>query len=221
MLTYFSAMQKAIGHNNAPHPELEAELQEETAKIELKVAQGTVTKSEADHLHSLEARAHGRTEKGGITAMAQSIVAKRERQLSLSGGTSRGGRSRTNSRSSTLTSNKQSSDDQDASSSDNEVIVGSDVIPGISAGDKVDAQAGKPGAQAHAEKAIFVSTPRPLAHRKRNESLSDRSNVSPRASEADYERRKEQSQNASGAKGSLAAEAMANTHMRENSQPLN
>lgn len=78
-------MQKVIGHTNAPHPEVEAELQEEIAKVEPKIAQGTVTKAEADHLHSLEVRAHGHTEKGGITATAQSIVAKRERQLSLSG----------------------------------------------------------------------------------------------------------------------------------------
>ena len=58
-------LQKAVGHTNAPHPEVEAELQEEIAKIEHKIAQGTVTKTEADRLHSLEARAHGHTEKGG------------------------------------------------------------------------------------------------------------------------------------------------------------
>ncbi|KAF2187035.1 hypothetical protein K469DRAFT_570863, partial [Zopfia rhizophila CBS 207.26] len=73
-----SKMQKAIGHTNGPHPELEAELQHEYAKIEPKVEQGTVTKAEADRLHSLEARAHGHTEKGGLTAHAQSVVAKRE-----------------------------------------------------------------------------------------------------------------------------------------------
>ncbi|KAI5376149.1 hypothetical protein J4E82_005144 [Alternaria postmessia] len=77
-------LQKAVGHTNAPHPEVEAELQEEIAKIEHKIAQGTVNKTEADRLHSLEARAHGHTEKGGIAAAAQSVVAKRERQLSLS-----------------------------------------------------------------------------------------------------------------------------------------
>lgn len=81
-----SKMQKAVGNANAPHPELEAELQQEYAKIEPKVEQGTVTKAEADHLHSLEARAHGHTEKGGLTAIAQSVVAKRERQSSLSNG---------------------------------------------------------------------------------------------------------------------------------------
>ncbi|KAJ4287950.1 hypothetical protein N0V90_011965 [Kalmusia sp. IMI 367209] len=77
-------MQRALGQNNAPNPELEAELQAEFAKIEPKIEQGTVTKAEADHLHSLEARAHGHTEKGGVTAVAQSVAAKRERALSLS-----------------------------------------------------------------------------------------------------------------------------------------
>ncbi|EMD63302.1 hypothetical protein COCSADRAFT_93075 [Bipolaris sorokiniana ND90Pr] len=81
-----SKMQRALGHTNVPHPEVEGELQEEIVKIEPKIAQGTVTKAEADRLHSLEARAHGHTEKGGITAAAQSVVARRERQLSLSGG---------------------------------------------------------------------------------------------------------------------------------------
>ncbi|CAN9320901.1 hypothetical protein B0T12DRAFT_515912 [Alternaria alternata] len=98
-----SKLQKAVGHTNAPHPEVEAELQEEIAKIEHKIAQGTVTKTEADRLHSLEARAHGHTEKGGIAAAAQSVVAKRERQLSLSSGSGSVsspiyGRSRANSR---------------------------------------------------------------------------------------------------------------------------
>ncbi|KAG9188777.1 hypothetical protein G6011_07482 [Alternaria panax] len=98
-----SKLQKAVGHTNAPHPEVEAELQEEIAKIEPKIAQGTVTKAEADHLHSLEARAHGHTEKGGIAAAAQSVAARRERRLSLSSGSGSisspiSGRSRANSR---------------------------------------------------------------------------------------------------------------------------
>ncbi|KAI4647835.1 hypothetical protein J4E93_004246 [Alternaria ventricosa] len=98
-----SKLQNAVGHTNAPHPEVEAELQEEIAKIEPKIAQGTVTKAEADHLHSLEARAHGHTEKGGIAAVAQSVAARRERQLSLSSSTGSilspvNGRSRANSR---------------------------------------------------------------------------------------------------------------------------
>ncbi|KAH9879224.1 hypothetical protein J1614_002663 [Plenodomus biglobosus] len=84
-------MQKAVGHTNAPHPEVEAELQQELAKIECKIEQGTVTKAEADHLHSLEARAHGHTEKGSITSIAQSVAAKRQRQLSLGAGISPAG----------------------------------------------------------------------------------------------------------------------------------
>ena len=77
-------MQKAVGRASAPHPELESELQDQYREIAPKVAQGIVTKEEADQLHSLEARAHGHTEKGGLTAAAQSVAAKRERALSLS-----------------------------------------------------------------------------------------------------------------------------------------
>ncbi|KAF2636729.1 hypothetical protein P280DRAFT_148739 [Massarina eburnea CBS 473.64] len=71
-------MQSAMGQTNMPQPELELELQAEYAKIKPKVEQGIVTKPEADHLHSLEARAHGHTDKGGLTAMAQSVAARRE-----------------------------------------------------------------------------------------------------------------------------------------------
>ncbi|KAF2109463.1 hypothetical protein BDV96DRAFT_636140 [Lophiotrema nucula] len=85
-----SKMQKAIGHTNAPHPELEEELQHLKEEIKPKVEQGVVTKEEADHLHSLEARAHGHTEKGGLTAVAQSVAARRERTLSLSGSSTGG-----------------------------------------------------------------------------------------------------------------------------------
>ncbi|KAJ4362817.1 hypothetical protein N0V95_001191 [Ascochyta clinopodiicola] len=92
-----SKMQKAIGHINAPHPELEAELQQEYAKIVPKVERGIVTKAEADHLHSLEARAHGHTERGGLTAMAQSVAARHERRASISSSTGNV-RSRTSSR---------------------------------------------------------------------------------------------------------------------------
>jgi hypothetical protein len=74
-------MQKAVGHTNAPHPELEAELQQEYSQILPKVRRGTVSKAEADHLHSLEARTHGYTERGGLAATAQSVAAKYERQL--------------------------------------------------------------------------------------------------------------------------------------------
>ena len=81
-LTHRSEMQKAVGNTTAPHPELEAELQQEYAKVEEHLKEGTVTKAEADHLHSLEARCHGHTEKGGLTSLAQSVAAKRERQHS-------------------------------------------------------------------------------------------------------------------------------------------
>lgn len=90
-------MQKAIGHTNAPHPELEAELQQEYAKIVLRVERGTVTKAEADRLHSLEARAHGHTERGGLTAIAQSVAARCDRRSSICS-TSGIVRSRANSR---------------------------------------------------------------------------------------------------------------------------
>ena len=78
-------MQRAIGQSNAPHPELEAALQAKKAEVGMKIEEGTVTKADADSLHSLEARAHGHTEKGGVTALAQSAVAKRERKMSLGG----------------------------------------------------------------------------------------------------------------------------------------
>lgn len=103
-------MQKAIGHTNAPHPELEAELQQEYAKIVPKVERGIVTKAEADHLHSLEARAHGHTERGGLTAIAQSVAARRERQASI-GSSSGTMRSRANSRS--FTPHKQAHHDME------------------------------------------------------------------------------------------------------------
>lgn len=79
-----SNMQKVLGKKTAPHPELEAELQAEYARIKNKVEAGTVTKAEANHLHSLEARAHGHTEPGGLTAKAQSVATRRERTASLS-----------------------------------------------------------------------------------------------------------------------------------------
>jgi hypothetical protein len=110
-LTFNVEMQKAIGHTNAPHPELEAELQQEYAKIVPKVERGVVTKAEADHLHSLEARAHGHTERGGLTAIAQSVAARRERRPSVSSGGSNS-RSRANSRA--FTPHKQSHYDMGA-----------------------------------------------------------------------------------------------------------
>jgi hypothetical protein len=80
-----SKLQKTVGANTAgaSHPELEEELQE-IAKIEPKVESGTVTKGEANHLRSLEARAHGHTEKGGVTSHAQSVAAEKARSVSIS-----------------------------------------------------------------------------------------------------------------------------------------
>ncbi|KAJ4990190.1 hypothetical protein SVAN01_04281 [Stagonosporopsis vannaccii] len=79
-----SMMQKAISHTNAPHPEFEAELQQEYARIIPKVERAVVTKAEADHLHSLEARTYSHTERCGCQATAQSAGAKGERQASNS-----------------------------------------------------------------------------------------------------------------------------------------
>ncbi|KAJ4345290.1 uncharacterized protein N0V89_011420 [Didymosphaeria variabile] len=85
-----STMQRAVGAAHAPNPELEDDLQKELARIGPKVEAGTVTKAEADRLHSLKARAHGHTEKGGLIAQAQSVAAKRERTQSLSDSTNDG-----------------------------------------------------------------------------------------------------------------------------------
>jgi hypothetical protein len=77
-------MQSALSHRNAPHPELEAELQQEYAQIQPKIERGTVSSAEAGHLHSLEIRTHGHTEKGSLAAIAQSVAAKSEHRLSSS-----------------------------------------------------------------------------------------------------------------------------------------
>lgn len=97
-------MQRAIGHTNASHPELEAELQQLYAKIVPKVELGVVTKAEADHLHSLEARTHGHTERGGLAAIAQSVAARRERQVSKGNSS---GKVQTHNNSRTFTPRKQ------------------------------------------------------------------------------------------------------------------
>ncbi|KAF2750781.1 hypothetical protein M011DRAFT_464589 [Sporormia fimetaria CBS 119925] len=65
---------------------IETQLQAETAKVQHDIEQGTVTAEEANRLHSLENRAHGHTEKGGVTAHAQSLVAGRARGASASNG---------------------------------------------------------------------------------------------------------------------------------------
>ena len=55
-----SRLQKTVGADTAgaSHPRLGKGLQQEIAKIEPKIESDTVTKEEADHLRSLEARAH-------------------------------------------------------------------------------------------------------------------------------------------------------------------
>lgn len=188
-------MQKAIGNASVPHPDLEAELQEETAKIEPKVARGTVTKAEADHLHSLEARAHGHTEKGGIAAIAQSVAAKRESRISLSNTTSPdSGRSRANSKTATATPQEQSHHDKEANLHEAEITNKPKLEQGtVTQGDADFLHSREMRAHGHIEKGGLAATAQSIVSKKRQGSLSDRSNVSPRASEADYERRKEQS----------------------------
>ncbi|KAH7087215.1 hypothetical protein FB567DRAFT_560910 [Paraphoma chrysanthemicola] len=232
-----SKMQKAVGHTNAPHPELEIELQEEIAKIEPKVVEGTVTIEEANHLHSLEARAHGHTEKGGITSIAQSVAAKRERQLTLSSGSSPAStRSRGNSK--TFTPQEQSHHAREASLHK----VEDTIKPQLDEGTVSEANANllhsrKTRAQSKTDKGGLVASAQSLVSKKRTESLSDRSNASPNSSFEEYKHRKEQSQHdrevnlklaemslepkikSEQEKGGLVSQAMASAHKRENSHP--
>ncbi|KNG46624.1 hypothetical protein DDE82_002162 [Stemphylium lycopersici] len=193
-----SKMQKAVGHNNAPQPEVEAKLQEEIAKIEPKIAQGTVTKAEADRLHSLEARAHGHTEKGGIAAAAQSVVARRERQLSLSGSSGaisslNNGRSRANSRNFTAP-HQQSQRDQEKSLDKAEVVDKSEIEQGANATTgNATLNSGKTHAHEDAEKSELSATAQPFVSEQR-QTLSDVSN-SAHFSNADAKQSKEQPQN--------------------------
>ena len=64
------------------HAAKEANFQEAVGIVEPKIANvpETVTEEDADLLHSREVRAHGETEKGGVTAFAQSLAAKNEQQ---------------------------------------------------------------------------------------------------------------------------------------------
>ncbi|CAO2656704.1 Nn.00g055070.m01.CDS01 [Neocucurbitaria sp. VM-36] len=190
-----SKMQRALRSASSPHPGREAELEEEIAEIEPKVTQGIVTKAEADHLHSLEARAHGHTEKGGITAIAQSVAAKRERQMSLSSNSSpNSGRSRANSKTFPCTPQEQSHYDREANFCRAEVTVKPKMEQGtLTQGDADLLYSREMRAHGHIEKGGLAAAAQSLISKKRQESLSDRSNVSPRASETDYERRKEQS----------------------------
>jgi hypothetical protein len=198
-------MQKAIGHTNAPNPELELELQEEIAKIEPKVAEGTVTIEEANHLHSLEARAHGHTEKGGLTSIAQSVAAKRERQLSLSSGSTPTPRSRANS---SYSSPPPEYSHRDRASSLREVQAA--VEP------KVD-QAGGASLwhtrEAQTEKSGLTPLAPSFVSQKHEVSLTDQTNTSPQASVDEYMHRKEMS-------GDVGAKlSQMSLHKRENSLP--
>jgi hypothetical protein len=181
-------MQRAVGHTNAPHPELETELQDEIAKIEPKVAKGTVTVEEANRLHSLEARAHGHTERGGITSIAQSVAAKRERQLSLSSGSSPpSNRSRANSKA--FTPEEQSHRDKEA----NLQAVQEAIKPKIEQGTATEADANllhsrETRAHDKTEKGALASSAQSLVSKKREESLSDKTNA------PSTDERKEQSQ---------------------------
>lgn len=202
MLTYATEMQKAVGHANAPHPELKVVLQEEIAKIEPKVAEGTVTIEEANHLHSLEARAHGHTEKGGIASIAQSVAAKRERALSLS----------SSGAGSSPISNRSRANSRPVFPQEQSPITKHKVSEG-SAAEKSYLTAGSPS---------FVS-------QKRNASLSDQTNTSARASMYSYH--KDMSQDLGGkmaqmglseneVKGENVVGKDQAVHKRENSQPV-
>jgi len=174
-------MQKAVGHTNAPHPELEAELREEIAKIEPKVAEGTVTIEEANYLHSLEARAHGHTEKGGITSIAQSVAAKRERQLSLSSGSgSSGSRSRANSK--TFTPQDQSHLDKESNLKKAQDAIKPKIEQGTASEEDANLLHSRATrAHEHTEKGGLASSAQSAAARKRQDSLSDQTNLTPEA----------------------------------------
>ncbi|KAH3941717.1 hypothetical protein HBH98_205930 [Parastagonospora nodorum] len=176
-----SKMQKAVGHTNAPHPELEAQLREEIAKIELKVAEGTVTIEEANHLHSLEARAHGHTEKGGITSIAQSVAAKRERQLSLSSGSGSSGiRSSANSK--TFIPQDQSHLDKESNPKNAEDAIKPGIEQGTASEDDVKLlHSCETRAHGHTEKGGLASSAQSVAAKKRQDSLSDQTNLTPEA----------------------------------------
>ncbi|KAF2831629.1 hypothetical protein CC86DRAFT_342578 [Ophiobolus disseminans] len=235
-----SKMQKAVGHTNAPHPELELELQEEIAKIEPKVAEGTVTIEEANHLHSLEARAHGHTERGGITSIAQSVAARRERQLSLSGGSSpRGNRSRASS--CALASQEQSYHDKEINLHKAEATIKPKVTDGtVTENDANLLHSRETRAHGKTEKSGLTASAQSFVSQKRQESLSDLTNTSPQGSMEEYKHRKEHSQQDRDVASKLsqmsleskakdepengqvnkAAHAMTGVHKRENSQPM-
>jgi hypothetical protein len=174
----FTEMQRAVGHTNAPHPELETELQEEIAKIEPKVAEGTVTVEEANRLHSLEARAHGHTERGGITSIAQSVAAKRERQLSLSSGSSPpNNRSRANSKA--FNPEEQSRRDKETNLHAVQDAIELKIEQSTATeGDANRLHSLETRAHKKTEKGSMTAFARSLVSKKRQDSLSDKTNVS-------------------------------------------
>lgn len=74
-----SVMERAIGHTKAPHPELEAELQQEYAKIVPKVERGVVTRTESEN------QDNGNTEGVGANDMSRPSLARRELLSSVLG----------------------------------------------------------------------------------------------------------------------------------------
>jgi hypothetical protein len=169
-------MQRAVGHTDAPYPELEAELQGEIARIEPKVVEGTVTVEEANHLHFLEARTHGHTEKGGATSIAQSVATKHEYQLSLrSGSAPIPSRSCANSK--TCWSEEQFNANNEANlHADNVVKPKSDQGPSIAV--NVSLLPCGMHAHVHMEETDRTASVQPLIPTKHQESLSDQTNVS-------------------------------------------
>ncbi len=216
----FKEMQKAVSHSTAPNPDLETEFQKESVKIEPKVAKGTVTKAEADHLHSLEARAHGHTEKGGITAMAQSVVAKRERKMSLSNDAhpSRdSGKAQNIGQPHVLTLEEQSRHDKEANLHQAEVSIKPRIEHGTVTQAEADfLQSREARAHGQIEKGGVAASAQSLVFKKREATLSDRSNVSGGNSETDHGHGKEQSQHEKDLNLKVSKLAIANNAGAEN-----
>ncbi|KAF1912253.1 hypothetical protein BDU57DRAFT_504737 [Ampelomyces quisqualis] len=187
-----SKMQKAVGHTNAPHPELESELRQEIAKIEPKVVEGTVTIEEANHLHSLEARAHGHTEKGGITSIAQSVAAKRERQLSLSSGSSPvSSRSRANSK--TFSPQEQSHRDREINLQKVKEVIKPKIELATVTGSEANLLYSREArVRGQTEMGGLTASAQPVVSQKRHDSLSDHTNASAQGSaEEQFQRDRE------------------------------
>jgi hypothetical protein len=168
-------MQKAIGHTNAPHPELEAELQQEYAKIVPKVKRGDVTRAEADHLHSLEARTHGHTERGGLTAIAQSVAARCERKASIGSGSDN---SRPHANSRALTTHKQSQHSAVFDLPENEAVVKSNIGDNtVTQHEADDMHSREQRAYGYMEKSGISAAAQSIVCTRRYQSLSDSTNT--------------------------------------------